>query len=212
MRKVKQKKNIFIYSVAVVFIIIVLSLGSVYATSAGSMSIFGQVYFVTQLSGDKLPIYPIPNGNNPNEYFTPNISGQERIEIIEQKYEDGDLYLSICSSNSNNGNTSFSISFSFLNPTSYTWTNGTATVLTYPTASGGIANNSFTFRSATATPTTVVTNQEVLVTLDMQAQLGKIETCGSAIVNVTYNVSGGARSTKIYFKYYARTASECSLT
>lgn len=208
----KDKKRIFIYIIAAIYIGMILSLGAIFAIGSGEMAIFGQAYFISQLVSDKLPVYPIPNGDNPDEYFTPNINGNQQIEIINQKYENGDFYLSICSNNSNNGNTTFNIDFSFLNPTSYTWTNGIATIANYPVADGGIANNSFTFRNATVTPATISTNEVAIVTLNMQAQLGKEGTQGSAIVTISYNVSGTVYGTKIYFKYYARTAAGCSLT
>lgn len=211
MKKKNKLKNIIIYTVAGMFIIMVLSLGLVYAIGTNEMAIFGQAYLVSQMRGDKLPVYPIPNGENPNEYFTPNISGNQQIEIINQRYDDGDFYLSICSNNSNNGNTTFNIDFSFLNPTAYAWTNGRATIASYPTGEGGIPNQSFTFQSVSVTPTAITTNESALVTLNMQAQLGKNTTQGSAIVTITYDIAGTSYPTKIYFKYFARTAVECSL-
>ena len=201
------------------FTIMVLSLGVTYAIGANQMAITGQAYFVAQIGSlgpGVLPIAPIDTTGN-GSYFTPNITGQQQLQIISQYYQDGDFYLSICSSNSNNGNTSASISFQMMNPTVYTWSTGTASVTSpWPVAQGGLANNSFSFGNPSVSPTTLSTDQVATVTLPFTAQLGKADTRGSAIVTISYNVPNGVnppvKSTRIYFIYYPRnSANGCTL-
>ena len=204
-----------IYIAAGIFMLMVCSLGITFALGANQMEITGQAYFVSQTTQnpDRLPIYP--NDNAGGGYFTSSATGQQNIHIIHQSYENGDFFLSVCTANSNNGNTIWYITFDFINPTTYVWTNGTTSLAPWSAASGGLDNNRFTFTSATLTPTTLDTNQSATVRLNMQSQLGKDDTQGAAIISVRYDLPYGtstaSRDTRIFFKYYARNSAECPL-
>jgi len=107
-------KKIAIYGIAGLFIIMVLSLGITYALGAGQMRISGQAYFVPQpdVESELLPIYPIdPNGDG--NYIIVTGIGGATVYVIQQEYIEGNLHLSICSNNSNNGNTAFNMTFQF---------------------------------------------------------------------------------------------------
>lgn len=213
--KEKIQKNltrkIIPYCLAGLFAALICSLGITFALGANQMEITGQAYFVASVTTnpDRLPIFPVVN--NDGNYFNTSASGQQQIFIINQAYVDGDYYLSLCTANSNNGNTSWSVNFSLMNPTSYVWTNGAASFAAWPAGSGGLANVNFTFNSASVTPTTLTTNQTATVVLNMTSQLGKTDTQGAAIVTVKYTFNGATLDTRIFFKYYSRNAGECPL-
>jgi hypothetical protein len=208
-------KNLTLYSVAGVFILMVCSLGITFALGANQMEVVGQAYFVSQFSQnpERLPIFP--NDNNGQGFFTTSATGQQNIHIIHESFENGDFYLSICTANSNNGNNAWTIDFSFLNPTTYTWINGAASISPWPASAGGLNDERFTFSSATIAPATLTTNQTASVQLTMRSQLGREDTQGAAIVTVQYDLPNGnstsPSNTRIFFKYYARNALECPL-
>ncbi|MCL2869816.1 hypothetical protein FWF48_03345 [Candidatus Saccharibacteria bacterium] len=204
------RKSVGIVAV-VAFTFMVLSLGITYAIGANQMQISGQAFFVTQSNLDPtiLPIAPVPDANG--NYFTNTASGTGTVQILRQDYVTGDLYLSMCATNSNNGNSVASFQFHFANPTVLDWTNGTASFVSpWPATDGGLTNNAFTFTSATVTPTTLSANQQATVTLNYQAQLGKNTTQGSAIVTVQYteaaDVADPIKTVRIYITYYPRSA------
>ena len=208
-------KNLVFYTTFGIFALMVCSLGITFALGANQMEITGQAYFSEQTgqNPDRLPMYPDDNGGA--GYFTSSATGQQNIHIVNQSYENGDFYLSICTANSNSGNTNWYITFRFTNPTTYTWTNGAASIAPWPPASGGLNNNRFTFTSATILPTTLGTNQIAQVQLNMQSQLGKTDAQGAAIVTIKYDMPYGTstitRDTRIFFKYYSRDSVECPL-
>ncbi|MCL2173729.1 hypothetical protein FWH58_00275 [Candidatus Saccharibacteria bacterium] len=204
-------------SAVMAFTGLVISLGITYAVGAGQMEISGQAFFMVQSGLDPLilPIAPTPDGNG--DYFTFNATGNGTVQILEQDYLSGDLYLSICAMNSNNGNVSGSFTFAFANPTVYDWTSGSASFVSpWPVNQGGLANNSFTFNSSSVSPTTLLAGNSATVTFAFQAQLGKPATQGSAIITVQYTVAEDylqpIKQTHIYVKYYPRDATYgCSL-
>lgn len=208
-------KNSAIYLAAVVFIFMVCSLGITFALGANQLDIAGQAYFMpqTSLPPERLPILPENHGNG--SYFTFSAAGNQSVYIINQTYENGDFYLSICADNSNNGNVSWYFAFGFSNPTVYTWTNGTASVTPWPASAGGLDNVRFSTNGVTVTPTSLVTNQSATAQLNIQSQFGKQEAQGAAIITIKYNIpSGGStvsRDTRVFFKYLSRTSPECPL-
>jgi hypothetical protein len=208
------------YFAAGLFIIMVLSLGITYALGAGQMQISGQAYFVPQpdIDTDLLPIYPIdPNGDG--NYIIVSGIGGATVYVIQQEYIEGNLHLSICTNNSNNGNLSFSMALQFANPTVYTWTNGSVTsVSPTPPGEGGIPiTGNFTFFAPSLTPTTLTTGQIATITLPIRAQLGRPDSGGSATVTVQYDINYGAeigtltKSNRVFFSYFPRQSAECPL-
>ena len=210
-------KNVVIYAGAGLFVLLVCSLGVTFALGANQLEIAGRAYFAEQDDdsgdNDNLPIFPTePPGADPGEYFVPEAGGQQEVGVEGQEFRDGDFYLTFCTTNSNNGNTDWSMSFSFINPTVHTWVNGRTQIRDWPPVDGGLDNQRFTFTSATVTPETLTTNQTATVRLNMRSQLGQADTQGSAIVVVTYDTPNGPFSTSIYIKYLARNSAECSLS
>jgi hypothetical protein len=213
-------RNIAVYAVSGLFCLIVLSLGITYALGAGQMQISGQAYFVPQpdIDSDLLPIYPIdPNGDG--NYIIVSGVGGATVFVIQQEYIEGNLHLSICTNNSNNGNLAFSMAMQFANPTVYPWTNGTVTsVSPTPPSEGGIPiTGNFTFFAPSLTPTTLTTGQIATITLPIRAQLGRPDSGGSATVTVQYDIQYGGeigtrtKSNRVFFSYFPRQSAECPL-
>ena len=213
--------NIAVYAAAGLLILTVLSLGITYAIGAGQMQISGQAYFVAQpdLETDKLPIFPIDPEGDGNYIIVGGVGAGTTIYVIQQEWLDGNLHLAICTNNSNNGQTDFSMSLQFANPTVYPWTNGTASrVSPTPPSEGGIPiTGNFTFNVPTLSPTSVNTGQIATVVLSGIGQIGRPEVGGSATVTVTYNVHYGGdigtlpKSARVFFSYFPRQSAECPL-
>ena len=210
--KIKRMiKKIASITAVVAFTAVVLSLGITYAIGANQLQIDGQAYFLEQAEHpETLPIVPYdPSGTG--QYFTPNIPGGT-IHIINQYYQDGDFFLEICASNTNNGNTTGNqMSFQMANPTVTTWTSGAVTMQS-PWSGSGISNtNNFSFSTPTLAPNnpaSLAPGDTATVTMTFGGQLGKADTGGSAAVTISYQTNDGTfpqpKTTHVYFIYWPR--------
>ncbi|MCL2002176.1 hypothetical protein FWG76_02100 [Candidatus Saccharibacteria bacterium] len=164
-------------------------------------------FYVWDGDDSKIPI-GIPGGDT-GLFFTPQITGGQNVEIINQSIVNGDLSLSLCAANANNGNTDWSVQFQMSNLTTYTWTGG-RTTLQSP-APGGLPNTRFLFTGVVLSHQTLAPEQTATVTLNMRSQLGQADAGGSAQIRIFYTIQGTERETLINFTYIPRQSPECPL-
>jgi hypothetical protein len=164
-------------------------------------------FSVIEVPPDRIPLALIPNAQG--YYFHHIMAGAQQVEIIYQSVQDGDLNLSLCAANSNNGQTDWTMEFYIVNSTGFTWTNG-RTQLQSP-ASGGRPNTRFTFTGAPLSHSTLRNNETATISLNMRSQLGQADAGGSATILVFYTVQGTERTTTINFTYVPRGDPACPL-
>jgi hypothetical protein len=208
--KIKSKVKRLLFKMAVLgYVAFVLSLGITYAVGGNQLQISGSAYFLWQDDdSDRIPTVPIDVDGNGN-FFVPMVTGEQNINIIEQHATDGNLYLSICTANSNNGNTTWSIQFQIANPTVAVWTDG-RTVIESPIP-GGRPNHRFSFNSAVLSPINLEAGHTATVNLNMTSQLGQADAGGSANIYVYYTIQGVERVKIIHFTYVPRQDPACPL-
>lgn len=184
------------------FMLIVLTLGIVYAAEHGTLTVSGTAYFVSQGVGDTLPVFPVADDEGDYFNFTTLQPGTNLV-IEEQYYENNNMHLTLCKGGaSNNGNQTWTMIFTFMNPTTVNWTNGRTS---YANLQG---NNNFAVQSLTTTPTTLIPGATATVTFSMRGQLGKPDTRGSVEITAYYSVENIELPMKIYFEMVPATGAK----
>lgn len=192
-------KRVAFGSAVMGFMGVVLTLGIVYAAEHGTLTVSGTAYFVSQGVGETLPVFPVADEEGDYFHFTSLQSGTN-LDIEEQYYENNNMHLTLCKGGAgNNGNQTWTMNFTFMNPTTVTWTGGRTS---YANLQG---NNNFAVQSLTVVPTTLVPGATATVTFSMRGQLGKPDTWGNVENTVYYTVEGVEISMTIYFSMVPAT-------
>ncbi|MCL1918249.1 MAG: hypothetical protein FWG14_08030 [Peptococcaceae bacterium] len=177
---IKLIKRLFI----ILNILLLLSLGVVYAIQGNNLGILGIAHITGyDLNSDILPLYPVPwpDGSYFNSTTLPAaLTHGEEDWIVDTFYLDIIKPPSVA----NNGMNNFTMTFQITNPTVYTWTAGQAGAV--------IVSGIYSSVSATLSAATVNPGGNVIITFSFRTKID-ITSYDEARITVSYTMAGKPR-------------------